>query len=134
MWQYHLKIAWRHLLRHRSFTFINLFGLSIGMAAALLIFRYVDYERSYDKTVPGTDRIWRAFNETISEGQVTTQDCNTHSALGPTLKTDLPEVADFFRLFNGNQHETVFYQNNQPIRLPHVWMADPGFLRVFPQE
>lgn len=134
MWQYHLKIAWRHLLRHRSFTFINLFGLSIGMAAALLIFRYVDYERSYDKTAPGTDRIWRAFNETISEGQVTTQDCNTHSALGPALKTDLPEVADFFRLFNGNQHETVFYQNNQPIRLPHVWMADPGFLRVFPQE
>jgi len=43
MWQYHFKIAWRNLVRHRSFTFINLFGLSIGMAAALLILRYVAY-------------------------------------------------------------------------------------------
>lgn len=134
MWQYHFKIAWRNLLRHRSFTFINLFGLSIGMAAALLILKYVAYERSYDKIAPGTDLIWRAFNETLSEGRVATQDCNTHSALGPALKTDMPEVADFFRLFNGNQHETVFFQNNEPVRLPHVWMADPGFLRMFPQD
>jgi putative ABC transport system permease protein len=134
MWYHYCKTAWRNLVKRQVFTLINMLGLSIGMAASLLILQYVRYERNYDKVSPHAPRIWRAFNESVVEGRVTTQDCNTHSALGPALKADLPEVVDFFRLYNGNQHEVVFFQDRQPIKVEHAWMTDPGFLRLFPQR
>jgi len=104
------------------------------MVASLLILQYVRYEKSYDKISPVTPHLWRAFNETVTEGQITTQDGNTHSILGPSLKADLPEITDYFRLYNRNNSEVVFYQNNQPVKIRHAWMTDPGFLRLFPQQ
>ena len=44
----YLTIAWRNLRRHRAFSFINIGGLAVGMASALLIFLYVQDELSYD--------------------------------------------------------------------------------------
>ncbi len=134
MFYNYLKIALRSHLKHRTFTIINTLGLGVGMAACLLILQYVCYEWRYDRVSPHTPHIWRAFNETVANGEVTTQDGNTHSALCPALMTDLPEVTDYFRLYNGNQHEAVFFQENRPVKTPHVWMADPGFLRMFPQR
>lgn len=130
----YLIISLRHLFKHRVFTAINTLGLSVGMIACLLILQYVRYERNYDKISPITPHLWRAFNETVTDGQVTTQDGNTHSILGPSLKADLPEVIDYFRLYNRNINEVVFYQDNQPVKIKHAWMTDPGFLRLFPQR
>lgn len=126
--------AFRNLSRHRAFTFINVLGLGVGMTACLLILQYVRYEWNYDKVSPHTPQLWRAFNQTVTNGEVTTQDGNTHSILAPSLKADLPEVTDYFRLYNRNSGEIVFFQNNQPIKIRHAWMADPGFLRLFPQR
>jgi len=134
MFQNYLKIAWRNLLKHRVFTVINTLGLSIGMAACLLILQYVRYEWNYDKISASTPYLWRAFNETVTNGQVTTQDGNTHSILAPSLKADLPEVTDYFRLYNGNRNEAVFFQDNRPVKVEHAWMTDAGFLRLFPQQ
>jgi putative ABC transport system permease protein len=130
----YLKIAWRNLLKHRVFTIINTLGLSIGMIACLLILQFVRYEQNYDKISPATPQLWRAFNETVTNGIVTTKDGNTHPILGPSLKADLPEVSDYFRMYNRNTNEVVFYQNNQALRIKHAWMTDPGFLRLFPQQ
>jgi len=127
-------ISFRHLFKHKVFTTINTLGLSVGMVACLLILQYVRYERNYDKISPNTPQLWRAFNETVTNGQVTTQDGNTHSILGPSLKADLPEISDFFRLYNRNTNEVVFYLDNQPVKIRHAWMTDPGFLRLFPQR
>ena len=127
-------ISLRHLFKHRAFTTINTLGLSVGMVACLLILQYVRYERNYDKISPITPQLWRAFNETVTDGQVTTQDGNTHSILGPSLKANLPEVIDYFRLYNRNTSEVVFYQDNEPVKIKHAWMTDPGFLRLFPQQ
>lgn len=44
-----LKIAYRNLTRHRSFTLLNTLGLSVGVAAALLLFMVVRYELSFDR-------------------------------------------------------------------------------------
>ena len=134
MWRNNIKLAFRNLRKHPGFTGINVLGLSIGMAACLLILQYVRYEWRYDKISPNTPLVWRAFNETLTEGRVVTQDGNTHSALGPSLKADLPEISDFFRLYNGNQNEAVVLHEGVPRNIPHVWLTDPGFLRLFPQE
>ncbi len=105
MWTSYLLTAWRSMVRNRMFTFVNVIGLALAVTACLLIGLYIQYEWSYDKQSPNADHIWRAYNETISNGKVVTQDANTHAILGPSLKADLPEVVDYTRLYNWNQME-----------------------------
>ena len=57
----YFKIAWRNLLRNKTFSFINIFGLAIGMAACLLILQYVSFELSYDSFNTKADRIYRVI-------------------------------------------------------------------------
>ena len=130
-----IKLACRNLLNNPTFSLLNLSGLAVGMAACLLIAQFVRYEWSYDQQSPHAAHIWRAFNETVADGKVVTQDANTHSILGPSLLHDLPgEVVDFVRLFNHGEGEITIFHHNQPLQLAGAWMADPGFLRMFPQR
>jgi len=64
MLTHYLKIALRHLSRHKATSFINIFGLAIGMACAVLIFLWVQQQLSYDRWQPNKDRIYRLENET----------------------------------------------------------------------
>ena len=56
MWRHHLKIGLRTLLKNRTYAFINLAGLTIGLAACLMILLYVLYERSFDDWLPQAER------------------------------------------------------------------------------
>jgi len=56
MWASHARAAWRSLIKHRSYTLINLTGLSLGLAASLIILLHVRYELGYDNWLPGADR------------------------------------------------------------------------------
>ena len=59
MFKNHIKIAWRSLKKQPFFTFLNTFGLAIGMAGALLIALYINDEMGYDKMFTDADRIYR---------------------------------------------------------------------------
>jgi putative ABC transport system permease protein len=59
----YLKIAWRNLLRHRLTSLLNVAGLSVGMAAGLVIFLIVRYELSFDREVPGGERVYRLVSD-----------------------------------------------------------------------
>ena len=63
----YIKIAFRNLLRHKAFSFINIFGLSIGMACSILILLWVHDELSYDKFHEGSDYIYRLTAELPQE-------------------------------------------------------------------
>jgi putative ABC transport system permease protein len=131
----YLKLAIRQTWGNRLFSLLNLLGLSLGLAACLLIVQFVRFEQSFDRQHPAAERIWRAYNQTVVDGAVVTEDANTHSALGPSLKNDLPgEVEDFARIYNRGEESTVFVKNGQPIRVQSAFLADPGFLRLFPQK
>ena len=131
----HLALALRNLWKNRFFSSLNFLGLAVGIAACLLMVQYVRFEVGYDQQSPHADLIWRGFNQTVVDGAVVTEDANTHSALGPSLKNDLPGVVeDYARLYNRSETGFVFLKNQEPVKIEGVWMTDPGFLRMFPQK
>src|SRR5476649_1547718 len=99
-----LKTAFRSLLKNKGFTFINVFGLALGLAACLLIVFYVFDELSYDRYNAKADRIYRV-NGDIKFGGDANSYAVTPAPLAAALKNDFPEVEQVVRLRNrgGNQ-------------------------------
>ena len=92
-----IKIAFRSLLRHKAFSFINILGLAVGISACFLIYLYVTFETSYDNFHSKADRIYRVISdvktptETIKSSYIT-------SPVAPNLKKDFPEIEDAVRI------------------------------------
>lgn len=64
----YFKIAWRNVVRHKAYSAINISGLTIGIAACLLIFVVVQYELSFDTFQPGYKNIYRIYTNTDRDG------------------------------------------------------------------
>lgn len=94
-----IRITLRRLLKERLYTLINVVGLALGMAAALLIFLYLIFETSYDRHHTDHDRIYRVGTDlTTAEGERMQLAINS-VPLGPLMKSQLPEINDFLRVF-----------------------------------
>src|SRR3954463_14937862 len=59
MWRNYLTVGFRALMKNRTYAFINILGLAIGMAACLMILLFVRYEMSYDRWIPGSENIYQ---------------------------------------------------------------------------
>ena len=59
MWRNYLTVGLRALAKNKTYAFINIFGLAIGMAACLMILLYVRYEQSYDKWLPDAENTYQ---------------------------------------------------------------------------
>jgi putative ABC transport system permease protein len=59
MWRNYLTVGVRALTRHKTYAFINIFGLALGLAACLLLLLYVRHETSYDSWLPDADRVFQ---------------------------------------------------------------------------
>lgn len=95
----YLAIAIRSFLKHKSFTFLNIVGLSLGMVASLLILQYVKYERSYDVFHSKAKDIYRVNYNQWQNGKLRFECAAAVPAVGPALKNNFPEVVRFTRLF-----------------------------------
>ncbi len=93
----YFKIAFRNLLKNKGFSFINIFGLSVGVAACILISIYILHESSYDKHVSNSENIYRMTIDYIDGDRV---DSGLHFSANtaPTLLTDFEEVKNSGRL------------------------------------
>lgn len=96
MLENYFKIAFRNLLRNKGFSAINISGLAVGMASALLILLWIYNEVSYDKFHSNKDYLYHAWNRGVFDGKLQCWD-NTPKILGPTLKEEYPEVANISR-------------------------------------
>lgn len=85
------KIAWRNLLRNKSFSFINISGLAIGMAAAILILLWIQHEISYDNFHAKKDRLYQVWNRYTNDGNTGCWN-NTPKPMGLAISEDYPEV------------------------------------------
>ena len=93
----YFKIAWRNLVKDRSFSLINISGLAIGMASAILIMLWIQYEIRYDRFHEKEDRIYEAWNRVNREGEISCWN-TTPKILAATLKKDFPEVEHAVRV------------------------------------
>lgn len=95
----YLLTAFRSFLRHRSFTLLNVVGLTLGMTASLLILQYVKYERSFDTFHSKAADIYRIQYNGWQGGKLRFECAAAVPAVGPALKNNFPEVKRFTRLY-----------------------------------
>ncbi len=88
----YLKIAWRNLWKNKGYSVLNIGGLAIGIAAAILILLWVQNEMSFDMFHSKRDRLYIAANEAKRDGNLQTW-FTTAKPLGPALQTEFPEIA-----------------------------------------
>lgn len=127
-----LKIALRNLWRNRSQFAILVSGLSIGMAACLLLLQYVNFELSFDDFHSKKDQIYRVVNERIQEGETVQKGTITYPTIGPTMLEEFPEVVNATRIAYSSN--TMITKGNRvdPIE-PGLWV-DEHFLEIFDFE
>ncbi len=91
MFKNNLKIAWRHLVKDRQFTLLNMVGLSAGLACTLLIWFWVSDEKSYDKFFDKNDQLYQVMELRNFAGEYRPSD-ESSGLLNEVIKTKMPEV------------------------------------------
>jgi putative ABC transport system permease protein len=125
----YLKIAWRNLLKNKTFSIINIAGLAIGLACFLLIALYVSDELSYDRYNEKADRIYR-INSDIRFGGTDLHMAVCSDPMGATLKKDYPQVEQYVRFYASNGSKLV-KKGNEFIEEQNVANADSTLFDVF---
>lgn len=95
----YFKIAFRNLLRNKGFSFINISGLAIGMASAILILLWIQNETGFDHFYKKSDRLYLMYNRDKVDGRVQAWNA-TPKPMAAALKKDYPEVEDVARFTN----------------------------------
>jgi len=124
----YLKIAWRNIWKNKVFSAINIIGLSVGMAACIVIMLFVSYEKSFDDF--HTKNIYRLNEVQKFPGMVASQKVGLSMfPMGPTLKAEFPEIKNFTRI----HWETKFQLTNGEKRffMPQVFFVDTTFYQLF---
>ena len=123
----YLTVAWRNLRRHQAFSLINIAGLAVGMACALLIFLYVQDELSFDQHHVNKDRIYRLI--TGRQGASFDGIAKVSGPWGVAARNALPEVEQMarFRFFGQtlvSRGDVRFYEAN-------AFYTDPSVFDIF---
>lgn len=128
MFQNYIKIALRQLWRYKGYSFLNIFGLAVGLGCCILIMLYVRDELSYDRFHNNSENIYRITSELKSANRPTANLAATPPALGPVLKNDFPEISAATRLkaqsFFVSRESNQFYEDK-------FYFADEAFLDIF---
>lgn len=124
----YLTIAVRNLWKQRGYAFINIIGLSVGLAFCVLIFLYVHHEWTYDRFHANADRIYRVHRATFSpDGSLRGTDPYLPMPLGPAMQADFPEVEAYVRFRQGRH----FVRTGTDAVEEEILFADPAVFDVF---
>ncbi len=125
----YLKIALRNLRRHKGYTFINIAGLTVGMACCALMLLFIRHELSYDRFHQKSERIYRMIMHMSREGNVHTGSVMA-APIGPALVEEFPEIRQAVRLQMPYNTTPVKYQDRQFYE-KEFYYADPNIFAVF---
>jgi putative ABC transport system permease protein len=98
----YIKTAWRNLLSRKTYTLINILGLSVGIASSLIIFLVIHYELSYDRFNSKKDRICRVVStfSNYSNNEITRRMGSVPVVLPSALRLDFPQVEKVAAMWN----------------------------------
>jgi putative ABC transport system permease protein len=128
MFKNYLKIALRNLLRYKVYSFINIFGLAIGMACFLLIVFYIQFERSYDDFHENSKNIYKLVRVNTL-GERVERRVNTGAPLAPLLTQNFPAIKHAVR-FTWFQMGLIGYGDKRFIER-RFFFADDAVFKVF---
>ena len=125
----YLIIAWRNLLKNKTFSTINVLGLAIGIAAFLLIINYLRFEYSFDDFNAKKDRIYRVPMVVTETGGKPQTFAFTYPALAPAMKKDFPEVEEAVRF--RRRWGVVTHGDKKIVENGLIYYVDPAVFKVF---
>src|SRR5687768_3028786 len=129
MFQNFIKTCFRNIRKQKGFSFINIAGLSLGLAACLLIGLFVRDEKQYDRFIPGSENIYRVYQQ--AEDDVNNIIATAPPMFATALKQNFPEVEKTVRVVKINARE-LFEVNNKKFYEEGGFIADSNFFELFP--
>jgi putative ABC transport system permease protein len=129
----YIRTAFRNFRSQRSYTLLNIIGLSLGMAASLLIIQYVKYERSFDAFHSRAKDIYRIQYNGWQNGVLNFESAVAVPAVGPALKNNFHEVEAYTRFLPYRSLLSYHKPGSEPIsyREESAHFADTSLFKVF---
>ncbi len=128
MYRNYLKIAWRNLVNNKVYSALNVFGLATGMAVALLMGLWVNYQISYDRFLPGYQQVYKARIKYSDNGIIGVGPA-TSLPLADAIKKDIPGIKYVVQT-DWMDHRGLV-ASDKKLYLPGA-MAGSDFLKMFP--
>jgi putative ABC transport system permease protein len=128
MFKNYVKTAWRNITRNKAFSFINIFGLGLGIACSLLIFLWVHDELSVNAFHANSANLYNVYERVISEGKVEAGR-GTQGALATELKRHIPEIK-YASGYYEDELETLFTVGDKNFSKMGTY-ADSDFFKMF---
>ena len=97
MFKHYFKTTFRNLWKNRAYSFLNIFGLAIGITCAALIFLWVEDETSFNHNFAKRDYLYRVMQNEKNDGKISTIG-STPGPLAQALKADIPGIKNAGRL------------------------------------
>lgn len=123
----YITIALRNLLRHKTYSIINILGLAIGMASCVLVLCYVQDEWGYDQFHPHAERMYRVVRETRSQDGTVHIAQGTSGPLASALLDEIPEIEAAARIWQWRSDVEI----DQKRFSRNLWLTDPGTFTLF---
>jgi len=136
MFRNYIKLAVRNLLKHKTFSFINIFGLSIGLTCCMLISLYIYHEYSYDLHHENGDRTYQlgAIRGPAGESEARS---TVPAAMAEVFRQDFPEIEETTRLLSLFQDDKTLFKYDYPggssnsFYEENGYIADASFFDIF---
>ena len=123
----YLKAYLRNLWKNRTYTFLNIIGLAVGIACSTLIFLWIEDEFTYDQQFEKKKYLYQVMENQTYDGHTYTFSA-TPGPLAPGITADMPGVAATSHLTWTNP--ALFTLDDKPLNQPGTY-ADPAFLSMF---
>ena len=124
MFKSYLKTSVRNLLNYKTYSFINIFGLTIGITCLIFIFKYVRFELSFDKFHKNADQIYRVTESILGGENQTTQ-----VPLGNKLQEFIPEISRIVRI--NKLSKKLVSTDSKKFYEERIILADPSIFDMF---
>ena len=128
-----MKLIWRNLLKYKSITFINIFGLSVGFAICTLIFLFLKFEFDFDSFHSKQKDIYRLNTTLKYENSPESHSARAAVPVGPFLKQECSDIDNYLRVILGNE-DFLFKANGKESAVSRSIFADSTFFDFFDFE